>query len=181
MITLSGWPPLETSAGVFQLRPVALPLDLDLLVGWMNDPAVDAFWELAGPPETTERHIGAQLVGDSHSLPCIGLLDGAPMSYFELYRAALDPLARHYPARPEDIGVHLLLGPADTRGRGLGSLLLDALAAQLLRQRPQCDRLVAEPDVRNTASVRAFRKAGFTQIAELELPTKRAALMIRRR
>ncbi|MGV9572720.1 GNAT family N-acetyltransferase, partial [Streptomyces nigra] len=30
-----------------------------------------------------------------------------PMSYWEIYRADLDPLARHYPARPHDIGVHL--------------------------------------------------------------------------
>lgn len=170
--------PMRTPAGVLELRPVRLPDDLPLLTEWMNDPAVDAYWELAGPPATTEQHLAAQ---PGHSLPYLGLLDGAPMSYWELYRADLDPLAAHYPAEPHDAGIHLLLGPAEARGRGLGSALLAALAEEVLRTRPECGRVVAEPDVRNTPSVRAFTKAGFRLAAELDLPTKRAALMMRRR
>ncbi|MEU6813139.1 GNAT family N-acetyltransferase, partial [Streptomyces sp. NPDC046831] len=61
--------------------------------------------------------------------------------------------------------------------RGLGSILLTALADHLLRYAP---RLVGEPDVRNTPSLRAFRNAGFHRAAELDLPDKRAVLMTRR-
>ncbi len=64
----------------------------------MNDPAVAAFWELAGPPSVTEDHLRAQLSGDGRSVPCVGVLDGTPMSYWEIYRADLDPLARHCPS-----------------------------------------------------------------------------------
>lgn len=174
------WGAMPTAAGEFRLRPVRLPADLELLAGWMNDPEVAAFWDLAGPPATTERHVRAQ-GGGGHSEPCLGLLDGTPMSYWEIYRADLDPLAAHYPARPHDTGVHLLLGPADRRGRGLGATLLAALADRILRERPGCERVVAEPDVRNRRSVRAFERAGFRAAAELDLPDKRAALMIRDR
>lgn len=176
-----GWGAMPTGAGEFRLRPVRLPADLELLAGWMNDPETAAFWELAGPPATTERHVRAQLGGDGRSLPCLGLLDGTAMSYWEIYRADLDPLAAHYPARPHDTGVHLLLGPADSRGRGLGATLLAALAGRILRVRPRCGRVVAEPDVRNVRSVRAFERAGFSRVAELDLPDKRAALMVRDR
>ncbi|MFI9364195.1 GNAT family N-acetyltransferase [Kitasatospora sp. NPDC053057] len=178
---LPGWGEVPTPAGRFRLSPVRLPADLELLTGWMNDPEVDEFWALAGPPAVTERHLRAQLDGDGRSVPCLGLLDGAPMSYWEVYRADLDPLARHYPARPHDTGVHLLLGPAASRGRGLGARLLDALAEMIFRQFPDCERVVAEPDVRNRRSVRAFERAGFRAAAELDLPDKRAALMIRDR
>ncbi|MFE3878336.1 GNAT family N-acetyltransferase [Kitasatospora sp. NPDC059146] len=178
---LPGWGEVPTPAGRFRLRPVRLPDHLELLTGWMNDPEVDAFWELAGPPAVTERHVRAQLDGDGSSLPCLGLLDGTPMSYWEVYRADLDPLAGHYPARPHDTGVHLLLGPAASRGRGLGAQLLAAVAALVLRHRPDCQRVVAEPDVRNRRSVRAFERAGFRAAAELDLPDKRAALMVRDR
>ncbi len=178
---LPGWGAIPTSAGEFRLGPVRLPADLDLLAGWMNDPEVAAFWELAGPPDRTARHVRAQLDGDGRSLPCLGLLDGEPMSYWELYRADLDPLAAHYPARPHDTGLHLLLGPAASRGRGLGAVLLGALAERILRRRPHCERVVAEPDVRNRRSVRAFERAGFRAAAELDLPGKRAALMVRTR
>ncbi|MFI6157463.1 GNAT family N-acetyltransferase [Kitasatospora sp. NPDC051170] len=182
----SGWGAVPTEAGEFALSPVRLPRDTGLIAGWMNDPEVDEFWKLAGPPSRTEAHLRAQLDGDggsvpSHSVPCLGLLDGEPMSYWEVYRADLDPLARHYPARPYDTGVHLLLGPATARGRGLGAVLLAALSSLILRQVDACERVVAEPDLRNRRSIRAFERAGFTATAELDLPDKRAALMVRAR
>ncbi|WP_354645078.1 GNAT family N-acetyltransferase [Kitasatospora camelliae] len=177
----AGWGPMPTPAGEFRLRPVRLPDDLPLLTRWMNDPAVDAWWELAGPPATTEAHLRAQLDGDGRSAPCLGLLDGTPMSYWEVYRADLDPLAAHYPSRPGDTGLHLLIGPAHRRGRGLGSPLIAALTERILARRPACPRVLAEPDLRNTPSVRAFLRAGYTRAAVLDLPAKRAALMIRRR
>lgn len=172
--------PMPTTAGEFRLSPVRLPHDLPLLTAWMNDPEVADFWELDGPAEVTERHLRAQLDGDGRSLPCVGLLEGLPMSYWEIYRADLDPLAEHYPARHHDIGIHLLLA-ATARGRGLGGVLLAALADRILAAEPACRRVLAEPDVRNTRSVRAFAAAGFRPADELDLPTKRAALMIRSR
>jgi len=178
---LAGWGAAETPAGPFALVPVRPDRDLDRITGWMNDPAVAAFWELAGPPETTAAHLHDQLDGDGRSVPCLGVLAGVPMSYWEIYRADLDPLARHYPARPQDTGVHLLIGGAGDRGRGLGSTLLRATAGLILDHRPQCTRVVAEPDLRNTASVAAFLSAGFRCADEIELPAKRAALMVRDR
>ncbi|MFI9154233.1 GNAT family N-acetyltransferase [Streptomyces sp. NPDC053367] len=178
---VGAWGPTVTSAGVFQLVPVHLGRDLPLVVRWMNDPAVAAFWELAGPPRVTEQHLRQQLAGDGRSVPCLGLLDGSPMSYWEIYRADLDPLARHYPARPHDTGVHLLIGGVADRGRGLGGTLLRAVADLALDNRPACARVVAEPDLRNTPSVSAFLTAGFRFAAEVDLPGKRAALMIRDR
>ncbi|MFE7464504.1 GNAT family N-acetyltransferase [Streptomyces sp. NPDC057499] len=175
------WRPVATSAGVFQLVPVRLERDLAVLSRWMNDPAVAAFWELAGPEAVTAAHLLPQLDGDGRSVPCLGVLGGVPMSYWEIYRADLDPLARHYPARPHDTGIHLLIGGVNDRGHGIGTTLLRAVADLVLDHRPRCARVVAEPDLRNTPSVSAFLSAGFRFSAELELPEKQAALMVRDR
>ncbi|MFF3958755.1 GNAT family N-acetyltransferase [Streptomyces sp. NPDC001890] len=175
------WRPVTTPAGVFQLVPVRLERDLAVLTRWMNDPAVAAFWELAGPEAVTAAHLRPQLEGDGRSVPCLGVLAGIPMSYWEIYRADLDPLARHYPARPQDTGIHLLIGGVHHRGHGVGTTLLRAVADLVLDNRPRCARVVAEPDLRNTPSVSAFLSAGFRFSAELELPEKRAALMVRER
>lgn len=175
------WPAADTAAGSFQLVPVRVERDLPLLTRWMNDPAVAEFWELAGEPRVTEQHLRGQVDGDGRSVPCLGVLDGAPMSYWEIYRADLDPVARFYPARPHDTGVHLLIGGVADRARGLGSTLLRAVSDLVLDQRPGCSRVIAEPDLRNTPSVAAFLGAGFRLSAEVELPGKRAALMIRDR
>ncbi|MDI9887879.1 GNAT family N-acetyltransferase [Streptomyces sp. HNM0645] len=178
---LSDWGAVPTPIGSFRLVPVRIERDLRLISRWMNDPAVAAFWELAGPESVTEAHLGSQLAGDGRSVPCLGVLDGVPTGYFEIYRADLDPLARHYPARPHDTGIHLLIGGVADRGRGVGTTLLRAAADHVLDHRPRCGRVVAEPDLRNTPSVSAFLSAGFRFSAEVDLPDKRAALMVRDR
>ncbi|MET9037129.1 GNAT family N-acetyltransferase [Streptomyces mirabilis] len=178
---IGGWGPIATPVGTFHLVPVRVERDLPLISRWMNDPAVAEFWELAGPESVAEEHLRRQLDGDGRSVPCLGVLDGAPMSYWEIYRADLDLLARHYPARPHDTGLHLLVGGVANRGRGLGSALLRAVADLVLDRRPACARVVAEPDLRNMPSVAAFLSAGFRFSAEVDLPGKRAALMVRDR
>ncbi|AWZ09496.1 GNAT family N-acetyltransferase [Streptomyces sp. ICC1] len=177
----AGWGGITTRAGVFRLQPVRLDRDLELLTRWMNEPEVAAYWELAGPAAVTAAHVRAQLDGDSRSIPCLGLLDGTPMSYWEIYRADLDRLSAHYPARPHDTGIHLLIGDGTNRGRGLGTALLRSVTDLVFDNHPRCMRVIAEPDIRNTPSVSAFLNSGFRCSAEIELPDKRAALMIRER
>ncbi|HZX04742.1 GNAT family N-acetyltransferase [Kribbella sp.] len=50
-----------------------------------------------------------------------------------------------------------------------------------MRSEPDCTRIVAEPDIENTPSLRAFEAAGFVQHGELRLPEKTAVLMVRPR
>ncbi|MFI1962573.1 GNAT family N-acetyltransferase [Streptomyces pathocidini] len=178
---VADWGPAPLNSGSFRLVPVRLDRDLPLIVRWMNDPAVAAFWNLEGPDEVTAAHLRAQLDGDGRSVPCLGVLNGTPMSYWEVYRADLDPIARHYPARPNDTGLHLLIGAVGDRGRGLGTILLRAVSDLVLDHRPSSHRVIAEPDLRNTPSVAAFLGAGFRFHSEADLPDKRAALVIRDR
>jgi RimJ/RimL family protein N-acetyltransferase len=178
---VADWGPISTPAGSLHLVSVRIERDLPIISRWMNDPAVAAFWGLAGPQNAIEEHLRSQFSGDGRSVPCLGMLDGTPMSYWEIYRADLDPLARYYAARPHDTGLHLLMGAVGDRGRGLGGTLLRAVADLVLDKRPACARIVAEPDIRNTPSVAAFMSAGFRFSAEIDLPTKRAALMVRDR
>jgi acetyl CoA:N6-hydroxylysine acetyl transferase len=169
-----------TPRGAFSVRPFRRGSGDDaLLRPWMNDPAVARFWGLAGPELRLETHLH-QLFAGSHSRPYVGLLDGVPMSYWELYWAAQDPLAAHYAARTGDAGLHLLLGPARYRGIGLARHLIRAVSDWQLAH-PRTRRVVAEPDVRNVASVRAFEQAGFARTEDLGLPGKTAALMVRDR
>jgi RimJ/RimL family protein N-acetyltransferase len=175
------WPVVVTPVGTLRLEPVRMAPDLRLITAWMNDPAVAAFWDLSGPEEVTAAHLRTQLRGDGRSVPCLGVLDGVPMSYWEIYRADLDPIARYCQARPHDTGLHLLIGGVPDRGRGIGTALLRAVADLVLDCRPSCGRVLAEPDVRNVPSVSAFLSAGFRLSAEVDLPGKRAALMVRDR
>jgi RimJ/RimL family protein N-acetyltransferase len=98
-----------------------------------------------------------------------------------VYWAARDPLAHHYPAGDHDQGVHLLVGPLELTGMGLGRRLLDAVVGWQLAREPRTRRIVAEPDIRNARMIHVFKRCGFVCEAEVALPDKRAALMVRHR
>jgi RimJ/RimL family protein N-acetyltransferase len=173
--TRAGWL-LPTPFGRFELDPLRPLKDLAVLHAWMNDPEVAAFWDLAGPREVLDQHIAAVL-SSAHSEACLGRLDGEAMSYWEIYKADQDPLADCYPARPGDVGIHLLIGPGSFRGRGIGSALIRAVADWAL-SRAELTRVVSEPDLRNQRSIRAFMNAGFEPRGVLNLPEKQAMLMV---
>jgi RimJ/RimL family protein N-acetyltransferase len=181
LLAAPAWWDLATAAGRFTLCPLKADRDLGLVHRWMNDLAVARYWALAGGVERTADHLAEQRVLP-YTEAYLARLAGRPIGYWELYRAAEDPLAAHYPARPDDLGIRLLIGESDVRGLGLGPLLLTALCDAIQAQSP-C-RVVAEPDERDTAAVRAFIAAGFApsdavSFETARLPGKRTTLLLR--
>jgi acetyl CoA:N6-hydroxylysine acetyl transferase len=170
----------EAFSGKFSLRRLDPDRDLDLVHTWMNYPEVARFSKTPWPRLRIASYLRQQN-RSTHTTPYLGLLDGVPMSYWELYRADLDPLAQHYAARAHDAGLHLLVGPAEYRGRRLAAGLLRAVSTWQLNRNPYATRVVAEPDIENKRSIQAFERAGFRRTRVLDLPDKRAALMIRDR
>jgi len=156
--------------GTFSLRPLDPDRDLDLVHSWMNDPEVACFWKKAWRRDQIASYLHEQ-DHSTHSSPYLG----------ELYRADLDPLAKYYAAREHDAGVHLLLGPAQCRGRGLAVDLLRTVTTWQLEADPRASRVIGEPDVENERVIRVGELAGFRRAMDIELPHKRAALMIRDR
>ena len=176
LLAAPAWWDLTTAAGRFTLCPGKLDRDLPLNHRWTNDPAGARYWDLSGPIERTAAHLAEQRAL-THSEPYVARLSGRPIGYWELYRAGEDRLTAYYPAQADDLGVHLLIGEPDLRGVGLGTTLLTALCDSIQHE-SRC-RIVAEPDERNVASVRAFRAAGFRASHTIQLPEKRATLVIR--
>ncbi|MBY0288866.1 N-acetyltransferase [Mycolicibacterium sp. GF69] len=164
----------------FVLRPLALDNDLDAVHFWMNDPEVARFWNKPWSKDRIASYLREQQ-NSPHSDPYLGVLDGVAMSYWELYRADLDCLAQYYPAQEHDAGVHMLLGPAESRGQGLAIALLRAVSDFQFQIDPHATRVVGEPDLENIRCIRVAERAGFQHVTNLDLPHKRAALLIRDR
>ncbi|MFG1908321.1 GNAT family N-acetyltransferase [Kribbella sp. NPDC048928] len=163
----------------FQLRRAAPP-DAPLIALWMAQPHVRRWWHQGWSVERWAQEIEQQAAGE-HSRPCVITLDAEEFAYVELYRVRQDRLAEYYAYDDEDWGVHVAIGDSTRVGRGLGRRLLRTVADTVLRSEPACTRVVAEPDIENTPSVRAFAAAGFVQHGELQLPEKTAVLMVRTR
>jgi len=163
----------------FDLRPAA-PGDAATIALWMAQPHIRQWWQQDWSVERWAQALTAQASGE-HSIPCMAALDSEDLGYVELYRVRYDRLAEYYAYEEHDWGVHVAIGDTTRVGRGIGRGLLRSLADALLRADPRCRRVVAEPDARNTPSVRAFAAAGFVSQGELQLPEKTALLMVRTR
>lgn len=86
--------------------------DQDLLKRWLGNKRVKTFW---GPyvPEFLSRATSLE-----HSFPVIGLWDGIPFGYFEIYWVKEDILGRYLgEAGDWDRGLHVLVGEEWSRGR----------------------------------------------------------------
>lgn len=163
----------------FDLRP-AVASDATRIAPWMSQPHIRRWWHQEWSVERWAREIDRQTAGE-HSDPYVAAVDAEDFGYVELYRVRHDRLAKYYASDEHDWGVHVAIGDVARVGRGLGRQLLRSLADALLRADPACRHVVAEPDIENTPSVRAFLAAGFEQQAELQLPEKTALLMVRAR
>jgi acetyl CoA:N6-hydroxylysine acetyl transferase len=157
-------------------RRVLLEEDLDRLHNWQHQEHVIPYWQLNLPLPEYRRHLEGFL-STPHQTLCIGQLNGVPVSYFESYWAAHDRIGAYYEAEQDDQGVHLLIGPPAFVGRGYALPLLRALVRLQLRH-PGTERIIAEPDARNSRMRHIFEKCGFRMVRELQLPEKRASLMI---
>jgi hypothetical protein len=87
--------------------------DRDLLQSWFGNPRVREFWG-AHTPGFLETALCSR-----HSFPVIGLWDGIPFGYFELYWVKEDILGRHVggEAQDWDRGLHIMIGEEWSRGR----------------------------------------------------------------
>jgi hypothetical protein len=102
-------------------------------------------------------------------------LDDQPIGIFQTYEPAADPVGECYPARPGDVGMHVLLAPGRRPPPGLMNALGPAFGRFLFTD-PAKDRIVVEPDIRNAAALLRLEREGFTFSEEIDLPGKRARL-----
>lgn len=169
-------PPIPSLEAPWDARLVDARRDTPLLCAWMHQPHVARFWKQAWSRDAWSAELQRQLAGD-HMRPCLISLHAEPLAYIEIYRVVRDRLAGHYLHRAHDLGLHVAIGDRARTGCGLGRALLRRFANALLKADPACARIVAEPDRRNVASLRAFAAAGFQRIGPLSLPDKTAMLV----
>ncbi|EGG01975.1 uncharacterized protein MELLADRAFT_38815 [Melampsora larici-populina 98AG31] len=159
--------------------------DIDLLHTWLNDPRVDQFWKDAA---TREEHVKWLKVryDASHILPVLGSYRGTagdksiyePFAYYEIYWVAEDKIGTFYSVKPYDRGIHMLVGSSDHRGPHRVKSWLPSLAHYIFNDEPRTERIVSEPDCRNSKMISYLESFGFKKTAEVDMGHKVAALMI---
>ncbi|KAL3426684.1 hypothetical protein PVAG01_00193 [Phlyctema vagabunda] len=124
--------------------------DLQLLHKWMNNPRVSKFWGCAGPQEVQTEFLTTNLKS-KHSFPVIGLWDGQPFGYFELYWVKEDGLGKYLggDAGDYDRGFHVLVGEEEFRGKARVQAWITSLAHWAFCVDYRTNNVVLEPRVDN--------------------------------
>lgn len=149
--------------------------DAEMVSEWMNRPHLAETWEYAWPQWRWRQHIDAQLEG-TYSLPLIGTLRGEECAYLEIYWAAKDMISHHYDAHPYDVGLHAAIADLALVNRGFGPRLLPRIMTSVFAQEPRCERIMFDPDHRNTTVRRLCEYVGCHSLGEHDAPNRRMAL-----
>jgi RimJ/RimL family protein N-acetyltransferase len=131
--------------------------DLQLLNKWMNSPRVSKFWGCSGPQSMQEKFLQTNL-SSKHSFPAIGMWDGKPFGYFEIYWVKEDILGRHIGDRADnyDRGIHVLVGEEEFRGKHRVKCWITALAHWAFIEDYRTNSVVLEPRVDNERYIYHF-------------------------
>ena len=145
--------------------------DLPLVHEWHQQPHVVRWWTVRKTFEETENHYLPTIEGTEPTQHYIALLDGEPLGMVQTYLVSDYP---DYAALIEEgegtAGLDLFIGDEALTGRGLGTEMIQRFIDEIVFARPETIACMADPAVRNTASLRAFEKAGFRKVRELVDP-----------
>ncbi|KAI0131007.1 acyl-CoA N-acyltransferase [Daldinia grandis] len=149
--------------------------DTSLLQMWLSSPRVQAFWGGYQP------NFLSNALQSRHSFPAIGMWDGVPFGYFEIYWVKEDNLGRYMgnDAQDFDRGIHVLIGEEWARGKV--QHWLSSIVHWCLQADYRTMNICLEPRVDNTKFIQHLQNGGFAKEREISFPHKRAWLCRLRR
>lgn len=146
--------------------------DLRLMHEWLQREHVRRWWSKHETYEDVAEHYLPSLGGPKPTDLYLILLDDREIGFIQTYLAADFPnWAEHLTQTAGVAGVDLFIAGEDLIGKGIGSEALRLFTRDVVFARAATLACIADPDVRNTASVRAFEKAGFRAVREFFDPS----------
>ena len=138
--------------------------DAVLLAKWLSDPRVLEFYEGRDQPHDLERVYESFYLEESDSIRCIVMHHNQPIGYIQYYE--IDDEERElygYAAEERIFGMDQFIGEPDYWNRGIGTLLVQSMAAYLL-DHLHADRIVMDPQTWNARAIRVYEKCGFVKL-----------------
>jgi len=139
---------------------------LPLLRDWLGREHVRRWWR---DPDRSLGHAEDALAGRDATKYFLIVLDGRPVGMIETYLVSDNPEWGEVVGPGEGLaGVDLLICDQDATGRGLGPKVLGQFAREIVFARPETEACIATVEQANRRSWRAFEKAGFRHVRDVE-------------
>jgi len=146
--------------------------DLRLLHEWLQREHVRTWWSKHETYEDVVEHYLPAIEGREPTELFLILLADRPIGFIQTYLVSDYPeYAALVQVGERVAGVDLFVADVELTGKGVGAEALRAFTQDVVFSRETTIACVADPDVRNTASIRAFEKAGFSIVREFFDPT----------
>ena len=140
--------------------------DLPLVRDWLGREHVRRWWRDPIEEAIDKRRQGIE---EGRTDQYLILVDGRPAGLIQTYLVADSPdWEAIVGAEPGLAGVDLLIGKEELVGRGVGPQVLEAFARDVVFARPETNACVATVEEPNRRSWRAFEKAGFRHVRDVE-------------
>ena len=141
--------------------------DLPQVEAWLRAEHVARWWR--DPLEIAVEKRRAALEGRRDVEHYVILEDGRPVGMIQTYRVGDYPeWGELTGVEPEAAGVDLFVGEPAAIGRGLGPAILQEFAHSVVFARPETTAAVATVEEANRRSWRAFEKADFRHVRDVE-------------
>ena len=154
----------------YQFRPMSAG-DLPLVRDWLRVPHVRQWWHDADDFEFVSGDLGHHDMAQF-----IVSVDQRPFGYLQCYRIG-DWHAGFGPQPDGTRGVDQFIADPKMVGCGHGSAFIRQFIEGLLDG--GTPRIVIDPSPTNPRAIRAYEKAGFRRVHEIDTPDGRALLMVR--
>ena len=140
--------------------------DLPLVRDWLGREHVRRWWRDPIEEAIDKRRQGIE---EGRTDQYLILVDGRPAGLIQTYLVADSPdWEAIVGAEPGLAGVDLLIGKEELVGRGVGPQVLEAFARDIVFARPETNACVATVEEPNRRSWRAFEKACFRHVRDVE-------------
>jgi RimJ/RimL family protein N-acetyltransferase len=157
--------------------------DLPLLHGWLNAPHVVAgYSRVSTSREDVAAKYGPKITGEVPVRGFVASVVDHPIGYVQVYRVVDFPDYKAMVADFDDaVAIDVLIGEVEYTHRGLGPRVIAAAVDEIVWPSFAAARCIATPRADNTASLRAFGKAGFALVRTIRTADGVPELLMERR
>ncbi|WP_327737546.1 acetyltransferase [Streptomyces nojiriensis] len=155
--------------GTVTITPVDPAADSALIHSWVTQERA-RFWGMGEASRELVQEIYEDVDRRTTHHAFMVSRDGEQVALFQTYDCAEDRVSECYEVQPGDIGMHLLIGPGEGDPQPGFSAILMEIFFSFVFSDPATQRVVAEPDTRNTKAIARLERAGFVLGPQVVLP-----------
>lgn len=165
---------VNTSGGPILIAQVRPDEDADTIHRWASQDRAH-YWQMGGHDVGKVREIYEYLTYVNTHEVLMMWFGRTPIALVHMYDPRAEDVGEHYEVLAGDMGVHFMLAPPEEFPRKVVPKFFTAVLECLFAD-PQVQRVVVEPDARNSTAIKRCERMGFTFCKEISLPNKKAWL-----